>query len=145
MSSVPFFRGQNVTLKFFQDGKPVLFLAKGWQVQEEATETQEGVNGEDRDRLDKVTNFYSASCDLYQNDQEQMQSIIDAQTANDAQGLPLRQSASVLIRQRDGGKAAYLMSEVTTGAWSLESGGRADPVMLKFKMRFRYWKPIRTF
>lgn len=144
-ANVPFFRGKDVVFKFYQDGTPVYMAAKNWNVDENATEVADGVNGEDRDRLDKVTNYYSASVDIYQSDQVVMQSIIDAQATDDLNDLPLNQTAMITIRHRDGTKAAYKMTGVKAGPFGVSQTGRSDAVMLNVKMRFRYWDPMPTF
>jgi hypothetical protein len=143
-ANIPFFRGQNCVLKAYQNGKPVTLLAKVWDVDENATEIAEGVNGEHRDRLDKVTNYYSTSVDMYQTDQEVMQAIMDAQDVDDANGLPLKQTCAIQINHRDGTKAAYILQECKFGPFKESQGGRADAVMLNLKIRFRYFKPVPT-
>jgi hypothetical protein len=140
-ASTPFFRGKDVTLRIYQDGKPVYIPAKNWKVTEEAHEAADGVNGEDRDRLDKVTNYYSATVDIFQNDQELMTALIAAQDEDDASNLPLSQAAAIQIRQRDGRRAVYLLEEAKFGPWDMNQGGRAEAVMLTLKLRFRYYKP----
>jgi len=143
-SNIPFYRGKDVVLKFYQNGKPVTLLAKNWSVEEDAVEAADGVNGEDRDRLDKVTNFYRATVDIFLADQEVMQAIIDAQVPDDASTLPLKQTGAIQIRHRDGTKAAYLLKEMKAGPFTKNQGGRTDPVMLTLKMRFRYFSPVQT-
>lgn len=141
-SNIPFTRGQNVILRLYQDGKSVYIAAKNWKVEENATEAADGVNGEIRDRLDKVTNYYTATVDIYQADAELMNAIIDAQDADDAQGLPLKQTAAVLKSHRDGTKSAYLMQEAKFGPWTDDAPGRAENIMLNLKLRFRFWKKV---
>lgn len=143
-ANIPFTRGQNVTLKFYQDGKPIIIQAKNWKVEENATEAADGVNGEIRDRLDKVTNYYTATADLYQADSSVMQSILAAQDADDAQGLPLKQTAAVMKAHRDGTRSAYMMQECKFGPWTDDAPGRSDTIMISFKLRFRFWKKIPT-
>ncbi len=141
-SNIPFFRGRNVKLKCYQDGKPVVFLAKNWEVSESATEVAEGVNGEERDRLDKVINFYDCSVDLYQDDQAVMESIIAAQEQDDLEGIPLDQRCAVLINMRDGTSAAYGLTECKFGPFKMTQSGRGDAVMLNLKIRARYYKRV---
>jgi hypothetical protein len=142
--SIPFTRGQNVILKLFQDGSPIVFAAKNWKVEENALEANDGVNGEIRDRLDKVTNYYSGTVDIYTENKDVMQTILDAQDANDAQGFPLKQSAAVLKKHRDGTRAAYMMQEAVFGPWADDAPGRAENNMIQLKFRFRYWKAVPT-
>ncbi len=141
-SNIPFFRGQNVVLKFYQNNKPVYLAAKNWDVEENATENADGVNGENRDRLDKVTNYYTATVDIFQTDQEAMAAYIAAQDADDNNQLPLKQTAAVQIKHRDGTRAAYLLQEVKVGPMKISNSSRQEAVMLNLKMRFRYYKPV---
>lgn len=144
MSNVPFFRGQNVKLKAYQNGKPVVVLCKNWDVEEVASENADGVNGEYRDRLDKVTNYFKCSMDVFQNSQEVMNALIAAQDADDAAGFPLPQTCAIEIQQRDGTRAAYLLSECKFGPWKTNMSSRDDAVMLNVAVRFRFWKPIQA-
>lgn len=141
-SNIPFFRGQNVTLKFYQDNKPVYLAAKNWDVEENATENNDGVNGEDRDRLDKVTNYYTASVDIFQSDQAVMDAYMAAQATDDAAGIPNKQTAAIQIRHRDGTRAAYVLQEVKAGPMKQSMTGRAEAVMMNLKLRFRYYKAV---
>lgn len=143
-SNVPFFRGQNCILKLYQDSKPIYLQAKNWDVEENATEIAEGVNGEHRDRLDKVTNYFSATVDCFQTDQEVLEAYMEAQDNDDANGLPKKQTAAIQINHRDGTRAAYLLSEVKVGPFKMTNSGRADAVMLNLKLRFRFMKPIQA-
>lgn len=141
-SNIPFFRGQNVVLKFYQDNKPIYLAAKNWDVEENATEIADGVNGEDRDRLDKVTNYYTATVDIFQADQEVMTAYLAAQNADDNNQLPLKQTAAVQIKHRDGTRASYLLQEVKAGPMKMSMSSRQEAVMLNLKLRFRYYKSV---
>lgn len=144
-NAIPFFRGQDVVLKVYQNNAPIYLAAKNWTVEENATEINEGVNGEPRDRLDKVTNYYSGSVDVYQTDQEVMQACIDNQVPDDNSSLPLPQAGAVQIRHRDGTRAAYKMTGMKLGPWSENQSGRDQAVMLTLKFRFQYWSAVQSF
>lgn len=141
-SNAPFFRGQNVVLKFYQDNKPVYLQATNWDVEENATEVADGINGEKRDRLDKVTNFYSATVDVNQNDQEVLEAILKAQDEDDAANLPLKQVAGIQIEHRDGTRAAYILTGVKAGPFKMTMSGRSEAVKLNLKMRFQNFKKV---
>lgn len=143
-ANIPFVRGRDVLLKIYQDSKPVLIDCKNFDLEENATETNDGVCGEDRDRLDKVTNFYSGTFDIYQVDQHVMQSIMDAQDQDDAAGIPLNQSASFRINNRDGTRTTYLLQEVKIGPFKNAAGGRGELLMLNLKIRGRYLKLAKS-
>lgn len=143
-SNIPFIRGQNAVLKIYQDGKPVYVPGKVWDIEENATEAADDVNGEKRARLDKVTNYYSISFDMYQTDQTALDMILAAQAADDAAGLPLKQTAAIMLENRDGTKAAYLLSPAKFGPFKKSQSGRSDNVMINLKIRFQYIKKIPT-
>lgn len=144
----PFFRGEDVTLRFYQQSggamKNVYIAAKNWEVEEDATEVAEGVGGENRDRLDKVTNYYRGSVDIFQADQEVMNAIIAAQDTDDANQFPLKQNFAVLIKQVGGVSAAYLCQEAKVGPWKKTMSSRQEVVMLGLKFRFRFYKKIQS-
>lgn len=139
MSNGPNIRGRDVKMKMFQDGKPILIDAKNFDIEENATETNDGVCGEDRDRLDKVTNFYSGSVDIYQQDQHVMAKVIEAQDVDDAADAPLTQYATFIFKNRDGTRTVYKLSECKFGPFKDSASGRGDNVMLNMKIRGRYW------
>lgn len=144
-NNIPFLRGENVVIKLYQNGNPVVLLAKNWNVSQEATEVSEGVNGEDRDRLDLVTNSFSGSVDVYQEDADVIQAIIDNQKNEDAGALPLVQAGAVQKRYRDGTKRAYVMRELKMGPFNETMTSRQDSVMINVKFRFRYYEPVQSF
>lgn len=142
MANIPHFRGQNAVLKLFQENRPVYLQCKNWDIEENATEIAEGVNGEKRDRLDKVTNYFSATCDVFQTDQEVLERYMEANAADDAVQLPLKQNGAVQIEHRDGTRAAYLLVGMKVGPFKMSNSGRADAVMLNLKLRFQDMKRI---
>lgn len=141
-ANIPFVRGQNVVFKFYQDNKPVYIPAKVWDVEENATEVADDVGGEDRSRLDKVTNFYSMSIDIFQADQAVVQAYLDSQATDDAAQLPKKQTGALQIKHRDGTRAAYLLQEMKAGPMKLSMSSRTDAYMLNLKVRFRYFKNV---
>jgi hypothetical protein len=145
VNNLPFFRGEHVTLKFYLNGASVLLNCTNWTVETNHTEIAEGINGENRDRLDIVLNYYQATFDVNQNDQTVMNALIADQDNEDAGALPLPKSAAILIRQRDGQKAAYVMTgDLMLGPWSKNMSGRPDPVKLNCKMRFTKFSAAPT-
>lgn len=144
-SNDPFIRGEDVVLKFYQQKgaamKNVLILAKNWNVDENATEIAEGVQGENRDRLDKVTNYYEGSFDIYQNDKEFIEAYIEAQEALDSNQIPLKQSFAVLTKTPKG-NFAYVCQEAVVGPCKESMTSRQDAVMYNVKFRFRYYRRV---
>lgn len=144
-TTFPFTRGQNVTLRCYQGNSPIYLATKNFKVEENATETADPVNGELRDRLDKVANHYSFSGEVYVADAILMDTIIAAQDADDAQGLPLNQGAAVFIKHRNGTQSAYAMAEAKFGPFDFNPGERSAATMITFKGRFRFWTKLPSF
>jgi hypothetical protein len=140
--SIPFIRGQNVKLRFYQNGRPIYIPVKNWKVSENAAEVADGVNGEKRDRLDKVTNYYEVTFDVYQENEDFMSTIMAAQEVDDAAGLPVKQTFAVQKEIRDGTKLAYICTEGKLGPWEESMTSRADANMIGCKARFRFWRRV---
>jgi hypothetical protein len=141
-TNIPFFRGQNCVLRLYQDNKPIYIATKNFDVEENVTEVADGVNGEHRDRLDKVTNYYTANVDIFQTDQEVVERYMEQQDNDDANGLPLKQTGAIMINHRDGTRASYLLQEMIIGPMKLTNSSRQEAVMLNLKLRFRYLKKV---
>ncbi len=141
-SGIPFVRGQNCTFKIYQDNRPVYIASKTFDVDENATDVADGVNGENRDRLDKVTNFYTAKLTIFQTDQSVVQAYMDAQEADDNAQLPKKQTGAIQINHRDGTRAAYVLQEMKIGPMKVSNQSRHDAYMLDLTVRFRYFKEI---
>lgn len=141
----PFVRGENAVLTFYQQSgaalKKVNIACKNWKVSENATEIAEGVNGENRDRLDKVINYYECTFDIYQPDVEFMTAYIAAQDNDDANGFPLKQTFAVMLKTPRG-NYAYSCQEGKVGPCDTNLSSRSDAVMVSVKARFRYYKQI---
>lgn len=142
----PHIRGEDATLRFYQQKgtalKPVYIAAKNFKVTENASEIREGVQGERRDRLDKVTNFYEITFDIFLPDLEFLTSYIEAQDALDAgTQFPLKQSFAVLLKTPRG-NFAYNCQEAIVGPIDLSMTGRSDPLMINVKAACRWVKQI---
>lgn len=142
MAAIPFVRGRDAVFKLYQQNKPIYLPCKTWDIDENATENADGVNGEDRDRLDKVTNYFTCKLEVFQQDQSLILAYMAAQNQDDASLLPLVQTGAIQIRQRDGTRAAYLLEEMKIGPLKETLSSRQEVVMLSLTVRFRYWKPV---
>lgn len=143
-NSTPFYRGRDVTLRLTSNGKPVYFAAKSFQWEQVAVEAADGVNGEDRDRLDLITNYFQGTVDIYAADQTQMQMLLDQQTNDDASGSPFKQTGSVRINHRDGTRSAFKMIGMKIGPWTKNLPGRTEIGMLTLKFRFTRWEQTQS-
>lgn len=143
----PFIRGENVVLGFLQQkGTSMVKInvaAKNWKMSENALEAADGVGGENRDRLDKVTNYYEGSVDIYMPDLEVMDAYLLSQEADDNNQFPLQQAMQVTFKTPRG-NLLYSCQEVKLGPWDWSMGGRQDTMMQTLKFRFRFIKKLPT-
>ena len=143
-SNASFLRGQNCSVRIYQGGRNVTVLSKSFNVDENVTESNDDVNGEYRSRLDRTTNYYSMALELFLNDQEQIQMVLDYQANEDAAGFSLPQSCAIQMANRDGSRAAFLCKEARFGPWKMGISGRDDAITFSLGVRFRFFVPLPT-
>lgn len=142
MSDVPFFRGQESVFRFFFDGAEVLLNAKSWDVKVNVTKIADGVNGEDRDRLDRTVNYFEITADCFQRDTKLLEAAL-ADIDNDDQSVtPLDKGGGVRIKIRDGSKKAFLCKEMNWDDFNVTASGRSDRTMCKVSFRCRYFDVV---
>lgn len=139
----PHAAGKDATLVFFIDGAPASeFDVKSWEVQRNATEIADGVCGEDRDRLDSITNYYSMDIDCFSRTAKLLDALLGEQANDDANAAPTSKTVSFVLKPRDGSKKGYNAREVALGNWRFGAGGRADRIMTKVPLRARYFDSV---
>jgi hypothetical protein len=131
--------GRDVKLRFYQNNVPVTVKAKSITVEQVAEEVNDGVNGDDRDELQTITNYFRITIEAYKESATVLTALL-ASTKNDDAGITqLNKGVGLSFFYHDGTKAAFIMKEVTLDAWSLNVGGRTDRVMQTVKARARYF------
>jgi hypothetical protein len=108
---------------------------KSWSCKPNVTEIADGINGEDRDRLDVETNFYELSIDCFLSTAEKIQKLLDYQSRADEGGQAPDASVGLSLKDKTGGKSLYKGQDVVIGSWNLSSGGRTDRLMLSLPLR----------
>lgn len=140
MPDIPFFSGKDAIFRFFLGGPEVLLHAKTWNVKRNATKVADGVNGEQRDRLQSITNYFELASDCFMNNSALIDALLSIITNDDAGAAPLVAAGSVRLRILDGSRVSYVASELVVDDWDIRQGGRAERVMAGVPMRFRYFK-----
>ncbi len=140
MAKVPNMSGQEATLGFFVGPTKREILAKTWSVTRAGTKISDGVNGEDRNRFDFITDGFDISVEVFMPDVKMISTFIEDQTNDDSGVAPLDKALSVKLKPRDGSKGAFVFSEVTLDDWKIASSGRPDRLMTTVPMRARYMK-----
>lgn len=127
--------GQNTRLVYFQDGTKVTLDAKTWSIKANVTKTNDGVNGELRDRLHKIVNFYEITIQCYLRDAKLIQAFLADQLNEDAQVAPLNKQASFRLYPRDGTKVTFVVENVVWDDMDINQGGRDSAMMVTCNMR----------
>ena len=145
MATVPHATGKDCKLAFFINGNPVgEFDARSYSVDRNVTEVTDDVLGEDRSRLDAITNFYSISVSTFVTTAAQMQALIDEQANDDANGATTNKSLAIVLTPRGGSgpKKGFKASEISLGGWKLNAGGRTERMMIDYPLRARYFDAV---
>lgn len=140
----PFVRGKDSTLKLFITGNPVQVDVKSWTIKREVTKVSDPVCGEDRDRLDTVTNFYSINLQVYYGTAKLLKALLEDQENDDAGALPLERDVAGVLREKGGAKGAMRLTGVTLDDWDIGAGSRADSVMVNLPLRSQYVDEVKV-
>ena len=139
MASTPFFSGKDAVLRLFINGKETILNAKSWDASPNITKVNDGVNGEDRDRLQSIVNYFEFSASCYMDSGAQIPDVLAYYANNDAQVLPFDAAAAIQFKILDGSKKAFVAKEVTVDDVKISNSGRTDRVMLSLNFRARYF------
>lgn len=140
----PFVRGKDATLRLFFDGKPYLFDVQNWRLGRNATVINDDVCGEDRSRLDSVTNFYSLTVRVLYSTAEQLKMLLKDQENDDAGAVPLDKQVAGVLREKGGGRAAFRLTNVVLDDWDIGAEGRADAVSINLPLRCQYVDEVKV-
>lgn len=141
-NQTPFFSGKDAVLRFFIDGDEVILNAKTWKVTAQGQKAADGVNGEDRARLQFLIDFFELTAECFMNDGKQIDAIQKYIANNDGQLTPFDGAAAIMIRPLDGTKKNFQAKELCWDGFDINNGGRTDRVMFSLQARFRYFEPI---
>jgi hypothetical protein len=144
MADIPFASGKDAVFRLFLGGPEVILNAKTWNVKMEGVKAEDGVNGEQRDRLQFIPNYYSLDSECFFNNARILDQLL-ANIANiDAGVAPLVAAGSTRLRLLDGSRANYVASELCIDDWDFRQGGRTERLALGLPMRFRFFNKGKT-
>ena len=66
-----FVSGKNTTFKAYWNAQVWTLAVKSWSIEEVAVEAEDGVNGEQRDRLQKITKYFKCTFDCWEDGSSQ--------------------------------------------------------------------------
>lgn len=147
MANTLFVYGKNTKFLVYFNNTPWPVTTKTWGVQEQCVEAADGVNGEDRDRLQKITNYYTCSFECYEDGSSNtLQNLILNQQNEDAQLPPLALSGGLLFTFPGigGVRLGFTLSGCSMGPLDMKSAGRTSAFMHSLKFRAQYFNPVAT-
>lgn len=144
MPDIPFFSGKDAVFRLFLGGPEVVLNAKTWNCKLNATKVADGVNGEDRDRLQTIPNYFEMNSDCFMNNSKLIDAAVSVIANSDAGVAPLQAAGGMRIRILDGSRVSYIATELVLDDWDIRQGGRTDRVMMGLPMRFRYFKKTKA-
>jgi hypothetical protein len=137
-----FMTGRGATLSLFIGGNKAAALdVETWDLSQEAEDIADGVNGEDRDRLDKEIKFYKLSLECFNATTDKLKQLLayDADLDDDAQDDV---SFGIKLRDKSGNSDIFALTECTLDNWKWASGGRTSRMKLSIPIRGRYFTPL---
>lgn len=141
---VPAMTGRHATLVLFQDNAKKNFPFKSWTIKPNVTKHADGVNGEDRDRLDVTLNYYEFSGEMFQVDLEALEAHLEALEARDAKTIPLDQKGAIRFQPNNGTKASFVLQGMSIDDFDLKQGGRNEKLMVSVTGRFTNLKSSKA-
>lgn len=141
---VPAMEGRNARLIIRQDRVRQSFAFKTWNLKPNVTKHNDGVNGEDRDRLSVTLNFYEISGEMYEADLAALDAFLAAQAARDAKDAPLDADGAVRFQPNNGTNKSYVLVELVHDDFDLKQGGRSDKIMTTVNFRCADMQEART-
>lgn len=144
MATTPFFSGKDAVMRLFINGAEVILNLDTWDAGPNVTKAADGVNGEDRDRLQTIMNYFELTSKGWMDKAAQIPAVMNYISNNDAQVQPLDAAVALSFKILDGSKLAFVAKEVTIDDWKITQGGRTTRVNFSLNMRARYFDPIPT-
>lgn len=140
----PFAIGQNAILQLFYKGNKLgdEMDVVSWDASENVTDVNDGVCGEDRDRLDTILNFIVVSLTMKLATFDKIDAIIQHRADQDAQAPGDIALGMHLSPRAKGNGVIYSFSECAIGAMKVAAGGRTDRLQLTKTVRARYWNKL---
>lgn len=132
---VPPMKGKNASLVFFQNAKRRVLLFKSWNVKPNTTKANDGVNGEQRDRLSKVLNFYEITGQILWQDAEILDVYLEAQELEDANVAPIDQQGAVRLQPNDGTRRSFVLVDLILDDFDANNASRSETMMVTVNMR----------
>lgn len=136
--------GKDVKITFYVDNAPVVVKCKNINVEEVATEVADGINGDDRDELQSITNFFRISFSGFKDSPKLLRALLANKRNDDAGLAQLNKAVGIRFSYRDGTRAVFVAKEMTLDPFSIDVSGRTERVMQQVKCRARYFDEVKA-
>jgi hypothetical protein len=143
-----FISGKHVTTRIYiatlagAGPTPWNISIKSTRVQEVAEEAADGVCGENRDRLQKITNYYRVTQECYDNTEAKLLTTWLTNQKNEDAVLPqLAMAGGMLFKFLDTSAIAFTMTNCTLGPLDYNISGRTARNMATVMYRCQYFNP----
>lgn len=139
----PHIRGKNARMKPFigPDGG-INMAVRSHKFKREGSTHNEGVNGEQVDRIDFSFTHYSLQIVAWLEDLNTVRTLLGLQVNEDAQSAPWINAASATFYPRDGSRILFACNGLVIDDWELDAPGRTEAIILTVPGRFTELKEL---
>lgn len=141
-----FISGKHTRFTVYFNNQPFVIFTKSWSIEEVATEVADDVNGENRSRLQIITNFYKVDFAGFEEGGGNILQNLLLSTANDDAFNPQMPLAGGLLFNylNGGGKAAFALNNCSRGPLKIGSGGRTERLIHSLSYRAQYFTQVQA-
>ena len=140
-----FVSGKHAISRLYIKKQPWNVRIKSTRVQEVAEEIADQVNGENRARLQKLTDYYKVTHVCYDDGSSQIiTNFILNQQNEDANQPQLPLAGGLVFNYLDGSKGGYAMRVCTLGPLDIDISGRKERTMHTVQYRCQYFELVPT-
>lgn len=144
MAEIPFWKGKDVNLLVTFIGEKLLIDHVDLEITREGEEIQDDICGEDRSRLDFVTDYFGVVINAKQQKTDLIKAFVAEQKSRDAREIPKGSAIGILIKPNDATLAAFQCREYILGKWKFGYSSRKERNKVSLPGRCRYIDPVPT-
>ena len=141
---IPFWKGKDAKLVVSFLEEKIIVDHTDWKVKRQGEAIADDICGEDRSRLDYVTNFFAVEINAMQQKVDLMKAFIKEQKAKDLRSIPKQSNIAILIFPNNGTQAAFQMREYTLDDWEVGYSSRKERNKVSMPGRCRYFDELPT-
>jgi hypothetical protein len=135
-----FISGKHCLARIRFNNQPWTVKVKSTRVEEVAVEAEDGVNGEERDRLQKLTKYYRVTQEVYQDSGSQIfENYLANQANEDANQPQLPLAGGLVFTYLNGSKGGFTLSGCSLGPLNHNESGRTERNMNTITYRAQYF------